>query len=410
MSAPLTRVEITGIAAGGDGVGRSEGLVIFTPRTAVGDIARVEVEKQKRFARGRLRELETPSPDRIEPVCPHYTRDDCGGCQLQHLQYDAQLRAKGLIIGDSIRRIGKRDVQSPTVTPSDAQWRYRRKLTLHVRHSGEDWIAGLHPYDDPVSVFDLEDCPITDVRVLDVWRAMRPAFHLLPAERALRVAVRLLADGAAAVVEGGTVWRTANDFFAAVTTLTELWWRPQDGRARSVASRERAGSAGASFVQVNERVAASLREHVLTRVRSYSPGSVVDAYAGSGDTSLPLSTDSTVTAIELDRDAVALFADRLRAPSRAIVGRVEDHLAHALPADVVILNPPRAGADERVTRALQNAVQRPRAIIYVSCDPATLSRDLARMPAYRLADVKAYDMFPQTAHVETVCELVSEAA
>jgi 23S rRNA (uracil1939-C5)-methyltransferase len=117
-----------------------------------------------------------------------------------------------------------------------------------------------------------------------------------------------------------------------------------------------------------------------------------------------------VTAIELDAAAAAWCAQRLPAGSRAIAGRVEDALPTALPADVVILNPPRAGVDARVTSTLEQATPAPRAVIYVSCDPATLARDIARMPRWRIASLLAFDMFPQTAHVETVCELVPEAA
>jgi 23S rRNA (uracil1939-C5)-methyltransferase len=164
-------------------------------------------------------------------------------------------------------------------------------------------------------------------------------------------------------------------------------------------------------VQVNARVAAALREHVLERVRAHGPARVIDAYAGMGDTALPLAAEGrTVVAIELDAEAVARFRERLPAPSAAIAGRVEDHLPAALPADVVLLNPPRAGVDARVTAALEAAATPPRAVVYVSCDPATLARDVARMPRYRVASLRAYDMFPQTAHVETVCELVPEAA
>ena len=96
---------------------------------------------------------------------------------------------------------------------------------------------------------------------------------------------------------------------------------------------------------------------------------------------------------------------QLVAPSSAIAGRVEDHLERVLPADVVILNPPRAGVDERVTVALERNRASVRALFYVSCDPATLARDLARLPGYRLVAARGYDMFPQTAHVETLCEL-----
>ena len=116
-------------------------------------------------------------------------------------------------------------------------------------------------------------------------------------------------------------------------------------------------------------------------------------------------------AIELDRAAASRLRERLAPPSSAIAGRVEDHLAAALPADVVILNPPRSGVDARVTTALESAARPPSALFYVSCDPATLARDLARLPRYRIVvDAKAYDMFPQTAHVETLCELVPVAA
>ncbi|HEY2025866.1 MAG TPA: TRAM domain-containing protein [Gemmatimonadaceae bacterium] len=411
MSDELAVVEITGIAAGGDGVGRTAGMVVFVPRTAPGDVVRVRLTPSKRSARGHLESLERPSPVRIDPPCPHYRDDRCGGCQLQHMAYDAQVAAKRSIVGDALRRLGRRDVADPVVEPSDAQWRYRRKLTLHLRSAGDEWIAGLHPYDDPVAVFDLKDCPITDERVMAIWTQLRAAFDLLPQERALRVAVRLVPDGAAVVVEGGRRWDGGERLLERIPPIVELWWKPDGDRARLIARRSAEAQAGASFVQVNAQVAERLRAHVLDRVRRHAPSRVIDAYAGTGDTAIPLAASGVeVVAIELDRDAVNRFADRLASPSRAIAGRVEDHLLRVLPADVVILNPPRAGVDARVTTALDGAEPRPRAIVYVSCDPATLARDVAQLGRYRVADVRAFDMFPQTAHVETVCELVPESA
>lgn len=405
------RLEIASIAAGGDGVGRTEGMVVFVPRTAPGDVARVRIAPAKRFARGQLLSLDAPSPSRVEPPCPHYTVDRCGGCQLQHLSYDAQLAAKRAIIGDALRRIGRRDVADPVVEPSDAPWRYRRKLTLHLRRVDEQWIAGLHPYDDPVGVFDLADCPITDERVMAVWGDLRAAFDALPRERALRVAVRLLDDGASVTVEGGRTWRAPEALIAQVPAVTEVWWRPEEGPLRRVAARTSERHAGAAFVQVNAGVAARLRERLLARVRALDPAHVVDAYAGTGATAAPLAAEGRrVTAIELDRAAAETLRERLTAPSSVISGKVEDHIAHALPADVVLLNPPRTGVDDRVTTALESRQAAVRALFYVSCDPATLARDLARLPRYRLVDVRGYDMFPQTAHVETLCELVPEPA
>ena len=150
-----------------------------------------------------MSELLTASDQRVEPLCYHYRVDRCGGCQLQHLRYDAQLEAKRGIVRDSIVRIGKRDVDAPEVEPSPKQWRYRLKLTLALRHVDGDWIVGLRPYDDPDAVFQLSDCPITDERVVNIWREVMEARAYFPPADELRASVRLLDDGAAIVMEGG---------------------------------------------------------------------------------------------------------------------------------------------------------------------------------------------------------------
>jgi 23S rRNA (uracil1939-C5)-methyltransferase len=412
MTGDIAELSIDAIAAGGDGVARAEGFVVFVPRTAPGDRIRAELERRNRFARGTLLEILHPSPRRLTPPCEHYRVDRCGGCQLQHLDYDAQRDAKAGIIRDSLTRIGKRSVALPNVEPSDREWRYRAKLTLGMRRVGDRWVMGLHPFDDPVALFQLRDCPITDERVMTVWREVMDACDLLPDASELRGAVRLVGDGASVTIEGAKRWTTHDDFLAHVPSATAVWWMPDDTyrRRRLVASRGDA-PAGASFTQVNAGVAARLREHVLTRVRQHAPRTLIDAYAGVGDTAEPLAkSGSNVTAIELDRDAAAVCAERLPAGSRVLTGKVEDLLPSALPADAVIVNPPRTGMHERATALLQRTQRPPRMMIYVSCNPATLARDLARMPRYRIESVLGFDMFPQTAHVETVCELVPEAA
>jgi tRNA/tmRNA/rRNA uracil-C5-methylase (TrmA/RlmC/RlmD family) len=237
------------------------------------------------------------------------------------------------------------------------------------------------------------------------------ASHLLPRVPRLRGAVRLLDAGASFVLEGGRQWREGPALLEAVPSLRAVWWAADESRPRLVAQRDERATTGASFAQVNVAVGQALHDHVVERVVSYAPETVVDAYAGTGDTAVRFAAaGARVTAIELDRDAAEFAATRLRAPSRALQGRVEEHLESALPADVVVINPPRSGVDARVSDALQRADPPPTAIVYVSCDPATLARDLTRMPRYRVLRATAFDMFPQTAHVETVCELIPEAA
>ena len=163
-------------------------------------------------------------------------------------------------------------------------------------------------------------------------------------------------------------------------------------------------------MQINAPVAERLRDFVVERVSAAAPKNVIDAYAGSGDTAILLSDRGVnVTAIEVDREASDFSRTRLPESSSVICARVEEVLEETLPADAVILNPPRAGVDARVTEILEGAKERPRSIVYVSCNPATLARDLARLPSYTIQSVVAFDMFPQTAHVETVCELVPAA-
>jgi 23S rRNA (uracil1939-C5)-methyltransferase len=203
-----------------------------------------------------------------------------------------------------------------------------------------------------------------------------------------------------------------NAFFDAVPSLHSLWWIPSGGHRRRMALRDAGPSRpDASFAQVNEATSEFLASHILERIRSHAPAHVVDAYAGAGRVAIALDGEGvSVTAIEVDHDAAAWAARSLSSRSHVVIDRVERVIDRVLPADVVLVNPPRTGVDERVCGAIVRAVPAPRAMIYVSCDPATLARDVARLPGWRIASMRCFDMFPQTAHVETVCELVPVAA
>jgi 23S rRNA (uracil1939-C5)-methyltransferase len=413
MTEKLT-LEIESIAAGGDGVARNDGLVVFVPRTAVGDRVVANVTVKGRLARGVLETIERTGPGRVTPECAHYTGDRCGGCQLQHLSVPAQREAKRRIIADTLHRIGKRAVSPPEIRVGANAWRYRRKLTLALRRSGSTWTGGLHAYDDPTHVFSLRDCRIADERLMTTWREILGASAHFPEADRLRGAVRLLADAgnrSSFVLEGGTDWNSHDAFFSAAPSLAALWWVPEGGGRRLLGDRRGQSEPGASFVQVNPEVATMLGAFVLDAVMAHTPATAIDAYSGSGDLAVALAARGVrAVAIEADAEASAWAASRLPAGSRAVTARVEDAIRNTLPADAVILNPPRAGVDARVASALERATSAVRAIIYVSCDPATLARDLSRLPGWKIAKLTAFDMFPQTAHVETVCELIPAAA
>lgn len=405
----LTRLTIGSLAAGGDGVARHDGLVVFIPRTAPGDEIDAEVRVDGRVGRGTLQRVVQPGPGRIAPACGHYAPPDrCGGCQLQHVSLEAQREAKRQMVVDAFARIAKRTVPLPAIHGGEG-FRYRRALTLAIRRDGERTWAGLRAHDDPEAVFGLDDCLITDERVVHTWRAILAAAEQLPPGPRLRGTVRWLDDRPLFVLEGGTDWPGVNAFLSAVPSLAAVWWQAEGKRRRIVADRRPAGVPGASFTQVNAPIAAQMQEAIVSLVLAHAPKHVVDCYSGSGETARALAARGVqVAAVELDEEATAWAATQLRAPSRAIAARVEDVLPRLLPSDVVILNPPRAGVDARVTAAL--VARPPRAIIYVSCDPATLARDVARLVGWRVRSLACYDMFPQTSHVESVCELVPEGA
>ncbi|MEY4608501.1 MAG: hypothetical protein RL625_718 [Gemmatimonadota bacterium] len=403
---------IASLAAGGDGVARSDGLVVFTPRTVPGDTVTVDLRVEGRVGRGTLLRVDQPSADRVAPTCAHYEAPDrCGGCQWQQVAIEAQRASKRQMVQDAFRRIAKREVPLPELV-SGEPWRYRRTLTLAIRREGAHTWAGLRAFDDPEAVFALDDCLITDPRVVATWQSIVVAAAHLPPGPRLRGTVRWVEDRPLFVLTGGTEWPALSAFLEAVPSLAAIWWEGEGKRRRLVADRRPTGIPGASFVQVNAEVSERMQAQVVERVMAHRPTTVVDAYSGSGDTAVALAAQGVhVTAIELDEEATAYAATRLTAPSRAIAARVEASLPYHLPTDVVILNPPRAGVDARVTAALARAAesgQAPRAILYVSCDPATLARDVARLPGWRVTSLVSFDMFPQTAHVETVCELVPE--
>ncbi|WP_461412003.1 class I SAM-dependent RNA methyltransferase [Gemmatimonas sp.] len=444
------------IAAGGDGVGRIDGLAVFVPRTAPGDVVQVAYVTHARHGRGRVLQVITPSPLRVTPPCVHYERDGCGGCQLQHLASEAQRDARQHIVQDSLARIGRRDVPLPTLEHGEA-WAYRSRLSLTLRRRGSSWVGGLHPHDDPTRVFALESCRIAHPELVAVWESVRqtirrgdlalpgtalPSGAVVPCD-VLRLHLRLAPVSAGAetgsvsvVLQGGTAWPDEQAWTTAVQSadarIGGVWWTP-DRVALRAADRRSAppdrtatvvdyapqGREALAFSQVNSEIAGALREFVYSAVAQFRAAHVIDGYAGAGELSARWLADGiAVTAIEADPAGAETAAARFRALGDA--GRrghvVCDLMEQAIASidgapDVVVLNPPRRGVHPDVAAWLEASDQRGvKGIVYISCDPATLARDLARLPSWRIAGIRCFDMFPQTSHVESVCVLRREDA
>lgn len=418
------------IAAGGAGVGRlPDGRAVFVHRTAPGERVEVALTASKRsYARGRLLRVLTPAPERRAAPCPYYAR--CGGCTLEHLEYPAQLAAKGRLVRDGLERIGGVAVDVPDVTPSPDEVRYRNRISFALlRLPGGRVIAGFHELERPGRVLDMDGaCLLAEPALAQGWTALRAAWgegaRRLPSGPRLRVTLRSTAAGALGLlVEGGYAPGRPKELLEAVPGLAAVWQRPEPGgplrllagaeELEEEVGGERVRLRGDVFLQVNRAAAALLEAHVLELAGAPAGVRVVDGYCGVGRYARRLAAlGARVTGIEWSGPAIAearrlagaLAAGEQQGEVRFLEGSVEDRLGEALPADLVVLNPPRAGLDARVPDLL--AAERPARLIYVSCDPATLARDLSRLgDGFRLASLRCFDLFPQTAHVETVALL-----
>jgi 23S rRNA (uracil1939-C5)-methyltransferase len=416
-------VTIHGIASDGAGVGRlPDGRALFVHRTAPGERARVEVTRSRpRWARGRLVELLESSPARRVAPCPHYER--CGGCSLEHLDYAAQLRAKAAIAAETLARVGGLALAAPAVEPSPREFRYRNRVTFTLRRLARGRVvAGFHALEEPDRIVDLDGrCLLPEEAIAAGWQALRESWGedaaLLPAGRQLRLTLRATLSGALALlVEGGSGDGEPAGLLQRVPGLRSVW-RVEAGGVRLLAGEEELGESwsgeevrlrGGAFMQGNREAAALLEAYVHGVIGAAAGLRVVDAYCGVGLHARRLArAGASVTGVELDAGAVA-EARRAAPAARFIGGTVEDHLEGLLPADLVILNPPRTGIAAEVAALL--GASPPRRIVYISCNAATLARDLRRLEAaFEVADLRCFDLFPQTAHVETVATLLSRA-
>ena len=409
-------VRIERLAAGGDGVGRlDDGRVVFVPRTAPGDLVEIGRRRDyRRHARARMTRLVEAGAGRVEPRCPHYLADECGGCQFQHLDLPTQLSAKQGIVGDALARLARVAVTAAAVEAAPDPWEYRSRVTLTVGPGRR--FAGFHPLDQATRVFPLEHCAIAQPGLMRIWRALRPHLHLVPRtvkslllrlDRAGGHHLVLRDEGAQAWDKGPALARAMSDEIRDLS----VWWQPPGGAARVTGGGADPFPATV-FEQVHPVMGDRIRAYAVRQLGELPGQHVWDLYAGIGETSEQLlDGGAAVESVELDRRAVELAerrSDERRAGTdariRRHVGRVEDVAPRLRPADGIIANPPRSGLDPRALEAL---VSRPaRRLVYVSCDPATLARDLGRLnPAYQVRQIQPFDMFPQTAHVETIAVL-----
>jgi len=378
-----TELEIEQLVSGGDGLGRFEGIPIFVPRSAPGDRLRVRLtERRPGYGRAEIVEIITPGPGRREPPCPYFTR--CGGCDLQHLEDDVQLRLKAEAVRETLRRLGGIEMPSKVVVEAGEPWHYRLRCQLHAAETDRGIEVGYYERGSR-DLVPVESCPIL---VPELERLLPELPQALRDETHRRVDLAAGSDGrwtAAPAIEGlpqGDVTFEAAGFTYAY-----------DARC---------------FFQGHRGLLEKLVEHA---VGSWEGEEAFDLYAGVGLFALPLARRyEKVTAVEGDRVAARFArnnARRNKAKNVLAEAQAIETWISNLPegAERVVVDPPRAGLATRVRALLRQ--RKARRLSYVSCHAATLARDLKYLdPIYELESLALLDLFPQTGHIEVVAQLV----
>jgi 23S rRNA (uracil1939-C5)-methyltransferase len=371
-------VDVTALAAGGDGVARDEGRVTFVPRTAPGDRVRVRLTKEtKSFARGELVEVVTPSPDRIPPPCPYFVAG-CGGCAWQHVARPAQLAAKQQLVANALRKL---DVTIEPIADPCPPYGWRRRARFHVA-GGK---IGLYR-ENTREVLPIAHCPQLEPPLDAALQALGT-----PPDGELVMLV-----GAGIVIGTEKPWKGAAGLVGKAGIVGVVAGEESFGKTRIAVEPGLVGGPW-DFAQASTAGNAALIE-LARRAAEPAAGHMLELHAGAGNLTRGFRADGwTVTTADI-------------VPGAEIVGSADEVLARAEgPFDAIVLDPPRAGALEAVPGILRHA---PPVVVYVSCDPATLARDAEKLVAggYRAERAWPIDLMPQTAHVEVVLRLTRTAA
>jgi len=390
-----------------------DGRTAFVPWTLPDEEVRVRVvESRKRWVRAVPEDLVRPAMGRVEPPCPHF--GTCGGCRLQHMPEGEQRRWKGVFVREALSRIGGLPLDEDVpVAPSAEQFGYRSRVTFTVAHRGGRLHAGLKEAGRPGRVVDIDRCLLADPAIQETWTGLRQLLQkagTIPPGTVARVTLRAVEEG---VIMLWTPRCPAPDgeFFAQLPGMIQVWESGASGSRRLWGDTEghetwfgrRVKVPGPAFTQVNRASGQRLFDAVVEAAGDVEGLKVVDAYGGLSPVGTELADQGgSVTVVEMDERATASLAED--GGVAVLWGRVEALLPEALPADLVILNPPRSGLHEETVVHL--LAEPPARILYVSCDPATLARDVKRLSLrYEMGRVHAFDLFPQTPHVEVLVDL-----
>mgnify|MGYP002344489025 FL=1 len=398
-------ITIDRLAYGGDGFARlPDGRAVFVPLVIPGEKVTIRiVDDKQKYVRGELQHIIDPSPVRIEPPCPHF--GVCGGCHYQHIPYAEQIKYKKTILQEQLQRIAHLDsIPDLDVFQSDEPFNYRNVMQFHLTGSGK---LGFKKRSSD-EVFELTRCLLSQAAIQQLWQNM----SLEPQSGIERIEIRQNESGDVLVImqgdEQGIIPEVELDFPVSLVHRVGdemIVLSGEDNIQISVLDHPFRVSAG-SFFQINAGLAGKMVTRLLSTLKQKAPHRVLDLYAGVGLFShfmAPLVDE--LVAVEGSSFACQDFAANLNEYEHISLyqGSVENILPDLdVQAELVVCDPPRAGLHPRVIDAL--AASAVTSLVYISCDPATLARDLRRLieKGFAIENIALFDLFPQTYHMEAV--------
>lgn len=440
------KIEITieSLAHGGEGVGRYQGLTVFVPDTAPKDVVEVKItESKKSYARGKVMYLITPAPERIQPICSVFYQ--CGGCQWQHLPYEIQLEEKTKIVKDNITRIAKLDENLvKKIVGAKNPFYYRNKVQFpvgrvegkmeigfyapgthkiiptavcQIQHSLGDKVAfqakeileefGLEPYQEETGQGFLRHLMVRiGAKTKEIMLVLVTNGEKIPKEKALIEALKeKIGEGLVSICQNINT-RQTNVILGKTTKV--LWGKE---KIIDYIGNLAFAISPLSFYQVNPEQTEVLYNIALEYAGLSWEETVIDAYCGIGTISLFLAQKAKkVYGIEVVEQAIVDAKENARLNglenTEFLVGQSEMVMPRlyqeGIRPEVIVVDPPRKGCERIVLEAM--AQMEPSRIVYVSCNPSSLARDLAYLEelGYKTKEIQPVDMFPQTAHVEAI--------
>ena len=443
----VVELEITDLNTDGDGVGRHEGTVVFVPNTVTGDRLTAKIVQSKaKFAQGKIEKLLNSSAHRIRPGC--IVADKCGGCQWQHIEIDYQREAKQQQVIQAFQRIGGfADVEILPILHADHALNYRNKSTYPLGRSSTGQVQAGYYRQGSHKLINLNQCPVQDERLHPLLREVKQDIQeqgwsiynetnhqgklrhlsLRIGQNTGEMLLTLISTdrNLAGIEEQAQLWldkypglvgvclnlnRDRTNAILGKTTQTILG-KPY---LREIFAGVELHIAADTFFQVNTSAAELLLQTIIQQLKLTGSENIIDAYCGIGTFSLPLAQRvQQVVGIELNHNSVrqAQSNAALNQINNAIflTGKVKDCLQQIeFQPDILLLDPPRKGCDPQVLETILKL--KPERIVYISCKPATLARDvqmLCASGAYQLSQIQPADFFPQTTHVEC-CALLNK--